>query len=100
VIQYELFDLFDQIWDDNECDIIVPEVDERNTKSEGLEPLLGRVRVKPYLKELVDSGAIDQRVVGPYSKLDVCVIKKSVWMKVGITDGCFKNCNTPEDVTL
>ena len=98
MLQHELFDLFDYLWTKEDCDIIVPEIIDKNTRSDGLEPLLARVKVESYLNRLIDSKIKDRRVVGAYSGLNVRIVKKNEWVKEGIDEFCFKNCNTPEDI--
>ncbi len=100
MIQYKLFELFNRLWAKLDCDIIVPEVVEKDTKSGGLEPLLARVSVVPYLNKLIDPKIIDRRIVGAYSELKTHVVKKSEWFNEGIDEFCFKNCNSPGDINL
>jgi len=100
MIQYKLFELFNRLWVKMDSDIIVPEVAEKDTKSKGLEPLLARVSVVPYLNKLIDPEIKDRRIVGAYSELKTHVVKKNEWLSEGIDEFCFKNCNSPDDINL
>ena len=97
-IDSKLFHLFEEIWQAGNYDIVVPSIRDKNSKSKGIQPLLARVLVEPYLAELMNSALADRRIIGPYSKMHVCVVENVELLKFGIKENCIKNFNTPEDI--
>jgi len=96
-ITAEVFNMFSEIWSEK-YDILVPNI-KTDKNFDGFEPLLARVRVREYLSKLINFEYENDRIISPYSKLNVYLVTDCDFEKFKIDKACISNYNLPQEIT-
>ena len=83
---------------DENLDVVLPSsTPKKNTKSNGLEPLLACLKVKPTIKKINENLENNKGLGKILSEMKCLIVDEEIWSRWGVSEESFKNINYPND---